>query len=106
MDYIKFFHVTSEKGFTIYGVQKIKTTKENKMNNEKLDHVIELHDEILVLDDILEAAENQPYLEFLFSTPSGINEHTYTVKNEALVHQILCDITQRKMKLEAEFEAL
>ncbi len=76
------------------------------MNSEKLCNAINVHDEIAVLIDLLEAAENQPYLDFSFPTLSGLNEHTYTVKNEELVWGILNVIEVRKVKLEAEFEAL
>ena len=42
------------------------------MNNQTLSHAIDLTNEITVLDDILDAANNQPYLEFSFFAASAI----------------------------------
>jgi len=76
------------------------------MNNQTLSHAIDLTNEIAVLDDILDAANNQPYLEFSFFYSATGKNHTYAIKNEALVHQILVVIADRKIDLEKEFEKL
>ncbi len=76
------------------------------MDSEKLNQAINLDTEIVELRDILNAAGEKPHLEFLFTGTSRETRGSYTVKSEALVHQILCDLTQRKLELEAEFKAL
>ena len=78
------------------------------MNNQTLDHAIEIHDEMIALDDILNAASNQSYLTFAFtstSTPGRIDK-TFTIKNEDLVYIILTQIKLRKELLEEEFKEL
>ena len=76
------------------------------MNNEKLDHAIEVHDEMAVLDDILSAANNQPYLEFSFFYSATGKNHTYTIKNEALIYEVLKLIRDQKERLEKVFQEL
>lgn len=77
------------------------------MNSEKLGNAINIYDEIVLLNDLLKAANSQPYLDFHFIVVPGKSQTTYfVVKNEELVCDILNVIKVRKAELEKEFEAL
>ena len=74
------------------------------MDNEKLDHAVDLHDEIVLLKDILFAAEGQPTLSFSFLS-SG-NDRIFTLKSEQLIDDILGVIRATKENLEEAFKEI
>ena len=76
------------------------------MDDQKMNRAIKLHDEIVLLRDILKAADMQPYLTFYFLSIPGRVDDNFTIKNEALVYEILRIIQDRKADLEKEYEAL
>jgi len=76
------------------------------MDNQKLAHAIDVQHEIKVLNNISIAASKQPYLDFFFTDLNGKNDQIFTIKNEALVYEILRQIEDRKVDLKKEFEEL
>lgn len=74
------------------------------MNSERLSHAIRLHDEMVLLKDILSAAKNQPTLSFSFLS-SG-NDRIFTIKSEQLIDDILGVIRATKENLKEVFKEL
>jgi len=74
------------------------------MDSEKLSHAIRLHDEIVLLKDILSAANNQP--DLILSFPSSKDKQTFIIENEALVYEILKLIRDQKERLEEVFKEI
>ena len=73
------------------------------MNSEKLSHAINLHDEIVLLKDILSAAENQPYLNLVFLDSKKPN---FSIRDVDLVDDIFRVIKAKKENLEEVFKEL
>lgn len=76
------------------------------MNNQTLDRAINVSNELTVLNDILNAAENQPNLKFEFERCFNDPPAMYTITNESTVYLILRLLKDRKVDLEREFETL
>lgn len=74
------------------------------MDSERLSHAIRLHDEIVLLKDILSAASNQPTLSFSFLS-SG-NDRIFTLKSEQLIDDVLGVIRATKENLEEVFKEI
>lgn len=77
------------------------------MTNQKLGQAINLDIEIVALNDLLDAASNNPYLNFrLFTNKDRTIIKDFLVKEEELVYEILKAIKDRKIELERKLKAL
>ncbi len=71
------------------------------MTDAQIVEAIKLHDEIMLLSDIINYSANQP--EVTFSFQSGTSK---SIMDEDLTYEILHLIKDFKVKLEHEFAAL